>query len=375
MNKPMPTLRGVVLSYACAFGVWFLICALITVQQGELESDLRNPQWTLYLFALMGIRFLVFALLTPPVFYIVRRFPIERERPLRGILAYALGAVPFAICFMLIRVLVAPVWDEHLQRFARYPITMHNMLGVIFGTFGDQIAVYITLVGGAHAYAYYEQMRSDEVEKAELQQALAASELQSLKSQLHPHFLFNTLHGVATLMDSDRARAKTMLIKLSDLLRAALRHGSTDLIRLDEELEFVRAYVELEKMRLGERLETRWSIEPGTGELLVPQLILQPLVENAIRHGIACCRTGGWLEISSRKASGALELEVENSVGGKSQPGMGVGMSNTRSRLMHLYADEATFSFSGATGEVATATLRLPVFISHAAALAGAGSR
>jgi LytS/YehU family sensor histidine kinase len=152
------------------------------------------------------------------------------------------------------------------------------------------------------------------------------------------------------------------------LLRTVMRHGDSDLIRLRDELEFIEAYLELEKMRLGPRLEIRWNVSPATCDYLVPQLVLQPLVENAIRHGIACARAGGWLEIASREADGALELEVRNSVGGICTAGMGVGISNTRSRLKYLYSDEATFAFSMMEGELATATLHLPVFISHLAA-------
>ena len=106
-------------------------------------------------------------------------------------------------------------------------------------------------------------------------------------------------------------------------LRAALKHGNSDLIRLSDELEFISAYLELEKMRLGSRLEIRWEIAPGTEELLVPQLILQPLVENAIRHGIACCRAGGWLEIATHRVNGTIELMVRNSVGGTPRSGIG----------------------------------------------------
>jgi sensor histidine kinase YesM len=127
----------------------------------------------------------------------------------------------------------------------------------------------------------------------------------------------------------------------------------------------VDSYLELEKMRLGTRLEVRWEISPDTLQLLVPQLILQPLVENALRHGIACCREGGWLEIVSRRVKGMIEIRIRNSVGGKTQAGTGLGLENTRSRLKHLYSDEAEFSFTSADPYVATALLVCPAFASH----------
>jgi LytS/YehU family sensor histidine kinase len=129
---------------------------------------------------------------------------------------------------------------------------------------------------------------------------------------------------------------------------------------LREELTFVREYLDLETMRLGARLTIAWSIDPTTQQILVPQLVLQPLVENAIRHGIACSRDGGWLEITSQKRESSLELCIRNSVGGKRTPGIGVGLRNTDARLRNLYSDEAKFSFVETADHVAIATIVLP---------------
>lgn len=371
---PWPSLKTVSIAYVCSIAVWAAIAFAVGVQQAYFENNIHTGEYRLVVFAVLFIRFFDFALLTPPLFFLVRVYPIERKRPFPGIVRYILCAFPFLFAFTTIRVTLAPVWDESVGQFVRYPFTFHDMTGVLFGTLGDQVSVYIALLAAAHAYTYFMEMRREDAERAELQQALATSELQALKNQLHPHFLFNTLHGIATLIDTDRVTAKSMVIKLSQLLRAALKHGNSDLIRLSDELEFISAYLELEKMRLGSRLEIRWEIAPGTEELLVPQLILQPLVENAIRHGIACCRAGGWLEIATHRVNGTIELMVRNSVGGTPRSGMGVGMANTRSRLKYLYSDEATFSFLLSDGPIATATLRLPVFISHPAVGAGGDS-
>jgi two-component system, LytTR family, sensor kinase len=363
-----PSVRNVAVAYLWSICVWSIVAALVGVQQAYFENEIHSGEYRFVVFSVLAIRFFDFALLTPPLFWIVRQFPIERRKPLRGIARYILGAIPFLFAFTVIRITVAPVWDSGLQKFVRFPLTFHDMTGVLFGTFGDQAAVYLALLAAAHAYTYYEQMRTEDLERAQLERALASSELQALKSQLHPHFLFNTLHGIATLIDTDRTTAKAMIVKLSNLLRTALRHGNSDLIRLRDELEFIETYLELEQMRLGPRLEVRWNVSSATCDCLVPQLVLQPLVENAIRHGIACSRVGGWLEIVSREVDGALELQVRNSVGGVPQTGMGVGISNTRARLKYLYSEEATFDFLMVEGAMATATLRLPLFISHPAA-------
>lgn len=341
------------------------IALVMAFQQNYFERELGYHTRFLSLLSIISIRFFDFALLTPPVFFLVQKFPINRHKPIRGLIAYALGGLPFVICYSLVRLILAPVWDTSLQRFVHWSFSLHNMAGVVYGTMGDQFSVYLTLVVAAHAYEYFNQARDEELERSELQQALAASELQALKSQLHPHFLFNTLHGISTLIDSDRALAKAMVIKLSSLLRTTLQHGSAHLISLQEEITFVESYLDLEKMRLGTRLEVRWELDPETLQLLVPQLILQPLVENALRHGVACCREGGWLEIESRRVADTIEIQVRNSVGGRGQAGTGLGLENTRARLKHLYADEAMFSFTLADTHVATALLVCPAFESH----------
>lgn len=142
---------------------------------------------------------------------------------------------------------------------------------MIRGGFADQTFIYVAVVVAAHAYYYLKRLQREERERYKYQQALAATELQVLKMQLHPHFLFNTLHGIATLIDSDAKSAKAMIIKLSNLLRKALDRGSSDLIPLEEELKFLREYLELEKMRLGRRRRIEWQLSPEASRLLLPQ--------------------------------------------------------------------------------------------------------
>jgi two-component system, LytTR family, sensor kinase len=357
--------KRIALSYLRSICFWLAIGAVIAFQQNYFERELGYHTHFLQLVFIVLIRFIDFALLTPPLFFLVLRFPVNRYKPILGLVAYALGAIPFVIFYMLIRLIPVPIWDTHLQRFVPSAFSLHNMAGIVYGTIGDQIAVYITIVIAAHAYKYFEQGRHEELERSELQQALTASELQTLKSQLRPHFLFNTLHGILTLIDSDRALAKAMVVKLSSLLRATLQDRSSDMTTLQDEIRFVESYLDLEKMRLGTRLEVRWQIDPDTLQLLVPQLVLQPLVENALLHGIACSREGGWLELASRRENGTIELQIRNSVGGKGQGGMGLGLQNTRARLKYLYSDEAMFSFSVADTHIATAILVFPAFESR----------
>jgi sensor histidine kinase YesM len=360
MKKPSEIARRIALAYLWSFGFWMVWCLMITRQEYAIEwaGGGHIPFFNLWRIIFVGD--FAFAILTPPIFYLVGRFPIGLNKPSRGVFAYLFGFIPFLISYACIRSLFTPMWSIQLRQFV--PRSFTTLRDFITVTIFDVISCYTAVVIGAHAYEYFKRARAQELEQHELQQLLVASELQTLRSQLHPHFLFNTLHGISTLVDTDRTRAKAMVIKLSSLLRAALQHDSSNLIALQQEIKFIESYIDLEKMRLGTRLEVRWNIHPGTEEVLVPQMILQPLVENAMLHGIACCREGGWIEIVSRRAESLLELQVQNSVGGKSQRGMGLGLKNTAARLKYLYSDEATFSFAVGGDHVATSTLVLPAF-------------
>lgn len=321
------------------------------------QRGLHTSYWTALL--INGAFLLPAALLTPPIFAIVHRYPITKPIRFGRVAAYVLGSALYTTACVILRWILQPPWNIPAQKFE--PRSLHNLVEGFY-IFAEIIWNYIIILAAAHAYEYFKRARDQELE---LQQALATSELQALKSQLHPHFLFNTLQGISALIDTEKERAKTMVLKVSSLLRAVLQYGTSDLITLDEELKLIEDYLALQKMRLENRLELCWDIHPDTRQLLVPQLILQPLVENAILHGVACCRGGGWIQVMSRRAEGILQIQIRNSVGGRGRAGAGVGLQNTKARLKHLYADEAAFSFDLGSDGVAIATLTLPAFVSH----------
>jgi len=356
-------LRSIAPAYLMSIGVWCSLSLLTGWNYRIFDQQLNIKSSLFDMLLLAESRGFAFALLTPPIFYLVGRYPANVRHPFRylGICCLALG--PFMVLYACIRWLVLPPWDATLQQYV--PRASHGPFELIYVGFADQITMYIAILVAAHAYQYLEKVRKQELERYEFQRAIAASELQALKMQLHPHFLFNTLHGISTLIDSDGKRAKEMVVKLSSLLRKALEYGSSDLIPLQEELQFVREYLDLEKMRFGARFRLDWSIDPEIEQMLVPQMILQPLVENAVRHGIASSREEGWVEIGAHRSNGVVELRIRNSVGDKKPAGTGVGLRNTQARLRHLYSGDATFSFALWDTHTATATIVLPKLSSH----------
>jgi hypothetical protein len=353
----LPPLRAIASAYIMAIAFWCGFALLMGLQFRPFNP--QNP-WSWVIDLLFGalLRSIALAFWTPPIFFLVGKYLSFSSHRLRYALLWSLGAVPFVLLYASILWVLIPPYDDVLQKSVAR--SFQSWVGMIRNGFADQIFIYIAVVVAAHAYNYLKRLQREERERYEYQQALAASELQALKMQLHPHFLFNTLHGIATLVDSDAKNAKAMIIKLSNLLRKALDRDSSDLIPLEDELQFVREYLALEKMRLGSRLSVEWLVAPETCRLLVPQMILQPLAENAIRHGIASSREGGWMEIAASANAGILTIQLRNSVGGRTCNGTGVGLRNAEARLKYLYAGDASLRFEFSDERTASVLLSLP---------------
>ncbi len=360
-------LRGTVRAYLMSIAFWFGLAFLMVSQYGVLN---RQHLWSslVQLLEMAGVRGFALALWTPPIFYLVGKYLNFSRNRWSYLLFCVLGAVPFVLLHSGILWALIPQFDDVQHVYVTR--SFHSWLEIVRTAFADQLFIYIAMVVAAHAYEYLKRLRREEREKYEYQQALVASELQALKMQLHPYFLFNTLHGIATLVDGDQKSARAMIVKLSDLLRIALDRDSVDLVSLRDELGFVREYLDLEKMRFGSRLQIEWQISPATYGLLVPQMILQPLVENAIRYGVSSAREGGWVVVKAAQKDGTLEIQVRNSVGNKMSSGTGVGLRNTEARLKYLYSGDASLHLSLSEDRIATVNLILPALDSQPASLA-----
>jgi LytS/YehU family sensor histidine kinase len=192
----------------------------------------------------------------------------------------------------------------------------------------------------SHAMDYYNKYRDGQVRAAQLESGLTRARLQLLKTQLQPHFLFNTLNAISALVHIDVEAADSTLARLGDLLRLALEDFAVHEAPLSRELEIARSYLEIEQARLGPRLHVDWDIAPDSCDALVPTFLLQPLIENAIHHGIAPRIGSGCIVIRTRRLGSELHLEVrDNGLGLRATVagGSGVGLANTRARLLHLY--------------------------------------
>ena len=230
---------------------------------------------------------------------------------------------------------------------------------------GVNLPVYAGVVLAWHAGTFYREARDRQMQALELAGLLHQAQLEALRGQLNPHFLFNALHSMAELVHSDPKLAEQLLVRLGELLRQVLQSSTRQEVTLAEELEFIRGYVAIEQMRLGERLQVNWDVEPAALQARVPSLVLQPLVENAIQHGIAAVTGPGTLSVAARRDGEFLQLEVRDNGPGLARAtadrshGNGIGIANTRARLERLYGARQSFDLRADEG--LAVRLRIPL--------------
>ena len=234
------------------------------------------------------------------------------------------------------------------------------------------VMTYLFLIGLAYALAYRRESEARALNTSQLETRLVEAQLQSLQRQLHPHFLFNTLNTIAGLIRTDPDGADAMIDRLGDLLRMTLHKSGIQEVSLKEELEVLQKYVEIERTRFGNRLTVDMHVQPETLDARVPSLVLQPLVENAIRHGIAPNARPGWLAVHAERDAGELVLQVLDSGDGLPPDRLmalnrGVGLDNTRARLSHLYRERYEFTFSNLERGFCV-TIRIPFEVETPAA-------
>ena len=299
--------------------------------------------------------------LTPAIVGLARAFPLERGRLARSVPIHALGGTGFALAHLAWWL----AWTQWVSPYRLEDRTWAEMAWVyVQARFNVSFLVYWAVVGATHAADYAARLRQREIDATRLAGQLSEARLAALRSRVHPHFLFNTLHAISTLVGRDVDRAREMIARLSDLLRLSLERDAAQEITLREELEYIDLYLDIEQARFGDRLGVDLAIDPDTLDARVPNLILQPLVENAIRHGISRLEARGALRIASARVDGRMELSIRNDVpvaegdetGGA---GHGIGLGSLEQRLEALYGADHELH-ARRTGRSFEVTVRLP---------------
>jgi two-component system LytT family sensor kinase len=289
------------------------------------------------------------ASLTPAIFWLSRKAPFLDRESWRRAAAIHIPAV-FVMTLLHVSLTVASqtliVWMVGQEQRPWLPEAQR----MFFNNFDWEMMTYWAIVGLSHALRYHSEAQDRALRESHLETHLVEAQLQALQRQLQPHFLFNTLNTISALMHRNVDAADNMIAKLSDLLRISLQTVGVQEVPLKQEIDFLSKYLEIEQTRFRDRLTVVFDVQPDTLDALVPNLVLQPLVENAIKHGIGPRPTPGQIEIRSKRVGALLELEVKDNGVGLSAARLtdfnrGIGLANTRSRLQHLYGSSHRFEF------------------------------
>lgn len=295
------------------------------------------------------VDFYVWGLVSPLIFWLARRFPIERGNLRIQIPLHILFCAVFIFCVNAIS--IPAYWYLGFPDVKTYPTLASMFEQLVASPFmiHQGLLVYWGTLTTAHAVEYYRQLQAGKIRTAELTSQLAQAQLSALKMQIHPHFLFNTLNSIAALLHKDVEAADKMIARLSDFLRITLKSSNTTTATLQQEIEFLKAYLDIEKIRFPHRLSVEMKIEPETLDARVPNLILQPIIENAVKHGIARNVSRGLLIVTAAKENDRLVISIEdngpglNGNGNLSARSNGVGLTNTRERLNRFYDGDFDF--------------------------------
>lgn len=358
-----PTLNRKILKWVAIWGVWTLFGFVFASQLALQNQYGRNPYPLWKILSWQMFSGYVWFVLSPLIYLLGKRFPIEKGKWRVSLAVHFVASFIFAGVLLLI--------DAYFLPKMGYPLRDG------LNTFGDvykffifyniylEISIYWTVLGIQQLVKYYRMNRERELRTSQLEARLALSRLQVLKMQLHPHFLFNTLNAISELMYKNPDAAERMISHLSDLLRLSFENLEVQEISLKQELEFLRKYLEIEQMRFEDRLKVEMHIAPDTLDAGVPNMILQPLVENAIKHGLAPRSEGGTIEIEAVRNNGHLDISVSDNgigvpFGDLENLDEGVGLSNTRRRLRHLYGDTHKFKLKNSAKGGLNVNLTIP---------------
>jgi two-component system, LytTR family, sensor kinase len=346
------------LFYFCVWtllGVSFALSTYLGARQDNVHIS-----WSRILSGYLA-DFYLWGMLSPLIFLLARHFELRKNFP-RNLLIH-LGAS--VVLSALVLSAASPlVWYFGYVNPARNPtlaiLWRNNAFSAYY--FHQGLTIYWTTLVVAHALYYYRGLRETEAQRERLSARLAQAQLQALRMQIHPHFLFNTLNSISALLHKDVEAADRMIARLGDFLRLTLKRSNAQLVDFEQELEFLRCYLDIELIRFQDRLTVELDIDPQVLTAMVPNLILQPIVENAVRHGVAKQTTPGRISIRAHRQGERLIMIVEDNgpgLNGNSN-GSGIGLSNTRARLEQFYGNDFIFEIANSTRRGAIVTLNVP---------------
>ena len=343
------------------WGIWTIAALFFSTQVFMMYYSERQPIPYARAFLVQASACYVWALVTPLVLWLARRFRIDRENWLRKVVLHFLFSIALVSTLIALHFIVYMLLSGRASS-----ITPVRLVGYVYPNLDRWILVYWFIFGVSHAFNYYSSYRKGELKASQLRTQLVQSQLEALKMQVQPHFLFNTLHSISALLSKDTEGARKMITRLGDFLRLTLENSGSMEVTLQQEIEFLNGYLEIERIRFQDRLTTDIRVDPAVLDVRVPNLILQPIVENAMRHAVGQSRSGH-VEITAAARNGAVRIEVKDNGPGlqadrafEARRGKGVGLANTQARLVGLYGTAARFEMLNRPSGGLTVTIEIP---------------
>jgi len=343
------------------WGTWAVVAFFFASQVYTVYYNDANPISFRRAFLVQGLMCVLWALATPLVLWLARRIRIERNNWRRSALLHVVLSVAISVPMITIDYLIYMI-----QIGSGGNLTMLRTFKFVFYNLDRSLLIYWLLVLISHAFNYYNSYRKGELKASQLRTQLVQAQLEALKMQLHPHFLFNTLHSISALLNQDVEAARRMISRLGDFLRLTLENAGTQEVTVQQELEFLNGYLEIERIRFQDRLTTSVTVDPEVLDQRVPNLILQPIVENAMRHAISNSN-GGRIEIIVSPRNGMLRIEVkDNGPGlrlvrsGPDRSKTGLGLANTKARLERLYGSAHSLDLANEPTGGLVVTMEVP---------------
>lgn len=325
---------------------WILPIIIFSIQIYTVASGIHRPVGVAEVIFWSFVRWYIWIPLSPAILWLGWRFPLAEAQLYRNILIHTAISMTIATGQLLLHNRARVEWLRGEQKATTYSASLSYLM---LRRFPANILTYWLITGLGQTLFYFWRSREKEMEALRLENSLNRAELFALKQQLHPHFLFNTLNQISELIHTDPVTAERVVVRLGDLLRIALRELKTEVVTLERELEFLQKYLEIEQIRYRDRLKVVLNVDSQALKWGVPHMLLQPLVENSVKHGLTARECE--VIVSIKALDGRLSLTVEDNGEGKCVgESFGIGLQNTRERMQRLFGNSYTLEAGARDG-------------------------
>lgn len=362
MNRAEETLRDKLVKWGSIWAIWTGFAMMFALSMYLYRAQSGPRAWAPEMIVLYPLTtYWIWAGLTPIILYVWERAPLRWGSLKYSVPIHLLNGCFIAALHTLLRGLLYPIVNPRTMQMQEF--TPETFKFIFLGTVYNNLWVYASVIAVVMVFEYHQKFRERELQTSQLQTQLVQAQLKMLRMQLNPHFLFNTLHNISALMHKDVHAAEQMLVRLSDMLRSTLENEGEPEVTLKQELEFLDNYLTIQQIRFGDRLKVEVNVDPGVLDAKVPNLLLQPIVENAVVHGIAPYTAQGRVEISAERRGPKLLLQVRDN-----GPGLadgeelieGIGLRNTRERLQRMYGEFQRLEVENAPAGGLLVSIELP---------------